>query len=494
MNKTDINKIPLKFKTVFSALFGLLVFLIPKELDTDFYFLYKSGEYICNNGFPVKDFLSWHENMDIIVQQWLFDVLLYKAYSVAGKAGLFIAEFVMCLAVSALIYMLCKKVSKNFFVSFVASFSAAAVIAAEFIVTRPQCFTYLMLIAELLLLEQYVSSKKAAFLIGLPIISVILINMHASMWPMMFVFLLPYFAQAIPVKTKRISQKPCCSFIFLAAAAVSSLVCGFINPYGLKSMLYLITSYGSKELNDGVTEMNPITASSPVGLLFLGIMLAVLMFAVLGRRNKSELRFVLLCAGTAVLALSSVKAFPYFLISAAVFITSTYKNFTFKVNVSTEKANRKTLFIRFVAGTVAILLICVLLFMQFGGKLSDEVPFEKEINPAVFELKSIYKDDTILFNGFNSGAYLEYCGIPAFIDARAEVFLEKNNHEADYYSEYYKVVKGDTYYKEFIDKYGFNCCFISNVSEAYLYNSLLHDSDFSAVYNDGNYSIFLKNS
>ncbi len=60
-----------------------------------------------------------------------------------------------------------------------------------------------------------------------------------------------------------------------------------------------------------------------------------------------------------------------------------------------------------------------------------------------------------MFNSFNSGPYLEYNGIKTFIDARAELYFEKNNHEADYFKDLYEFEAGTLYYKDFIEKYGF---------------------------------------
>ena len=43
----------------------------------DIWFLVRTGEEILVNGFPHVDFLTFHENLTLVVQQWLIDVLFF---------------------------------------------------------------------------------------------------------------------------------------------------------------------------------------------------------------------------------------------------------------------------------------------------------------------------------------------------------------------------------------------------------------------------------
>jgi hypothetical protein len=112
-------------------------------------------------------------------------------------------------------------ISNNFTVSVVCSGVSVAVISLAFITTRPQIFTYLFLMAELYLLESYIKTQKVLPLFFLPLISLALINFHSSMWPMMFIFMAPYIANAQPINTKKIRQQACCRLVpLLFAVAV----------------------------------------------------------------------------------------------------------------------------------------------------------------------------------------------------------------------------------------------------------------------------------
>ena len=46
--------------------------------DNDVWFLIRTGEEIVTNGFPHVDFLTFHESLTLVVQQWLVDVSILK--------------------------------------------------------------------------------------------------------------------------------------------------------------------------------------------------------------------------------------------------------------------------------------------------------------------------------------------------------------------------------------------------------------------------------
>ena len=72
----------------------------------------------------------------------------------------------------------------------------------------------------------------------------------------------------------------------------------------------------------------------------------------------------------------------------------------------------------------------------------------EELNATIdYLLESADKEDVVLYTGYNDGNLAEFKGVPSFIDARAEVFVKKNNKKEDVMLEYYKLQKGKLYYK-----------------------------------------------
>ena len=285
-----------------------------RSLDNDFYFLYATGEYIVKNGFPHTDFLSMHSDMKIVLQQWLSTVIFYLAYSRLGMIGLSIVLYICFAGSCVLSYKTILLITKNEQVSAVLSAVTDILLFNPFIVTRPQIFTYVILLLEIWLLEKHAQTKKYKYLAGIPLLSIALINLHASMWAMLFVFMLPFIAGAVPVKIRSFKLEANGSLIGLMAALAAGAAVGFLNPYGLENMIYLTSSYGQNKLSETIAEMRPADLSTHYGkmMIILAILLGVIGFFVKGK--KFSVRYFCLFMGTLMLGLLHRKGISYFFI------------------------------------------------------------------------------------------------------------------------------------------------------------------------------------
>lgn len=499
--KINFNDTPKWFQICISLLPLISIILIKQEIDNDFYFLYPTGEYILSNGFPVKDILSMHSNMDIIVQQWLSTVIYYFVYSNFGKAGTIALVYLCYIAIYFLMNKLCRIYTDgNILLSTICSFAACVYIAMLFMPTRPQIFTYIIVLVELILLEKYVKTGKTINLIFIPALSVCLINLHCSMWIMLFIFMAPYFVNAIPFKVKSFIQTPCCKLLPLIITAVASVAAAFINPYGYKALLYVFTSVGFKEINSLINEMEAISISETAGILFFIYIAATIVLAFIFKREKYDSRFILLYAGTAVLGLTSYKSVAYFLLvgmpAFSYFLKDLSLNLKITENKEKSKSNRKILILCLL---IAISLLGLVLAV-FNAPDSNENELNTVNNASTAKASSginyssldniidiLDKEDEqiILYAGFNNGSYLEFNGYHPYIDGRAELYLDVNNNEFNYIEEYGNLRSAKIYYKDFVNKYKFNYLIVSQ-GERYLYTSLLHDDDYEIIYNEEN--------
>ena len=199
----------------------------------------------------------------------------------------------------------------KFYLSVILTTVLSLPICMWFVVTRPQIITYLIILTELLCLEKYVRSTKSKYLLALPILSILQINMHASMWMLLFAFLLPYFIESIEMKickckNRRYKTMP------LFITSIIMFVFGFLNPYGSNSVFYIMHSYGNNIINNHVSEMVAPTIRDFHGAIFFVYLVGVVMVYILNKSGKNKMRFILLIAGTTFLALSSLKSMPYF--------------------------------------------------------------------------------------------------------------------------------------------------------------------------------------
>ena len=263
-------------KWIYIILFTIpLIFclLLTKQLDNDIWYLLSEGRYIFENGIYNIDPLSMHQGLSVVVQNWLSATSFWIIYDFFGQMGLvtliLICNFFICL----LFYKICLIISdKNYLLSLIIMFFADVTLITHFMVSRPQILSFIILLSLIYTLELYIKTNNKKYLIWIPILSLIEVNMHASLWWMLFLFMLPYVIDSFKsniLKTQGYNKK----YLFIAIA-VAFLV-GFINPYGYKAITFIFTSYGDSYMHKFISELLPFGFSSTLCKHMFTIMLAI---------------------------------------------------------------------------------------------------------------------------------------------------------------------------------------------------------------------------
>ena len=160
--------------------------------DSDTFFLAATGRYIVENGVvPQINPFVIHQNFAIIIQQWLFDVLMYIIYGSWGNLGLFCYLIITYSVSMALLYKYFGLFTENKKHKFIL-LSVMAIFYTAFNVARPTSISFIIMLSLLYCMEQYRRTKKYRYLSVLPFLSLLQVNIHSSMWPMMFVLMVPY--------------------------------------------------------------------------------------------------------------------------------------------------------------------------------------------------------------------------------------------------------------------------------------------------------------
>ncbi len=486
------NKLPVWLKCIL-VLFPFVVACFRfRSIDNDFWFLYATGEHIIKNGFPHTDFLSMHSDMKLVVQQWLSTVIFYFFYLRLGKIGLFGLLYACYACICSLTYRLNLLITKNELIAVILAGISDFLIFNQLIVTRPQTFTFAILLLEIFLLEKHVQSNKKRYLIGIPLLSLLLINIHASMWPMLFVFMLPYIAGAIPIKFKTINIKAEGSILYLFASLAAGVLIGFANPYGTDNMFYLLSSYGQNQLNSTIAEMLPTDIGTTIGKSLFGLIILMGIVGFFYKKKAFSVRFFCLFLGTMLLALLHRKGTPYFFIFGVSSFSYMIKDIEIRVpeNIRKKITKRTEIMI-----ATLLILITVGLCANFLIKSLEAEPGKTahydHLDGAIDILRKS-EEPVVLYTNFNDGQYLEYKGFHSYIDGRAELFLKQNNDVFDYYAEYYELRTAHMYYRDFTDKYQFNYLLVSGASDRYLLMSLLYDDDFELKYENSGVYLFAR--
>lgn len=469
------------------------VFSLHDFIDNDTYWILKTGEYISNFGIPQKDFLTMHTSMDLVCQQWLSSVVFYKLYSAFGFTGLFILQGVMFCVVAGLMYYLAYYVNNNRFASVIAVF-AFALIGFEYVVTRPQAFTYAIVLIEIICLEKYVKTGRIIHLVPLPILSILEVNLHASMWTMLFILMLPFFANALPIKIKGKSIS-CCKLLPLIISALVMVPAGLVTPYGVKGLSFIFTTSVGNKVNSTIGELSPFTLSlgNAFEIVAILVVIAFYVYHLRNTKNNAPIRYHLLVIGLLAMGLMYIKLFVYFVIIGVAVASYMFKDYKVKLKSKFDDAKFAK-----VIGAEIIIIVFVLVFAfsmvgQLGLGDSDGPRSKTDITSLCELVDELDKEDSsniVLYNTFNTGGYLEFRGYTTYIDARADSFIIEANHDFDYLTEYNDVNNAKIYYKDFINKYHFNYFVLEKGNSKYMISSLSHDDDYEMIFENDNYTLF----
>lgn len=457
---------PSKYAVLLLLLLPLLLFIIYGfKIDNDFWFLINTGDEILKNGFINIEPFTIHSGLAFVPQQWLTDIIFSLIYNVFNIKGLFVLVLICSLVITFILYKLSYLLSndrkKALFISIIFSIFLIKTV----ITTRPQTFDIIIFSLELLLLESYIIKDNKKYLYFLPLLSLLLINLHGSMWLMFFVFMLPYYVEYVILKIKKKNEyriEP------LVITTILSVLIGLLNPYGIKSITYIFGSYGIREINLIVTEMRTIAINSE----FMNyVIIFVILCSFYHNKGKNKIRHLLLTLGITYLALKHYRGLLFLCIIGALTISYNYKSYTDKQDIMVTSKDK---IIYLLSGIIfiGIIFICT--------RLSAYV----EIEEIADYLDSNATKDIKLFTEYDDGNYMEYRGYKCYIDGRAEVFLKTNNKKEDIFLEYAGLLYGKIDANVFLNKYQFDYLLVyDNLS---LLNELKNNKEYILVLENNN--------
>lgn len=468
-----------------SKYFSYLYFFIPLILilfinisrESDIWFLLAHGKYVLNNGFPVKEILSLHSDFSFVMQQWLAAGIFYVIYKYLGSLGLYFLVFGVNLLILYFLYKLCFTISKGKrFISVLVSTFIDVLLIFDFIIPRPQIFSILIFVVLLCVLEEY-DKKDSKLLYIIPLLSLLLINLHGSVWLCLFVFCAPYVVEYFYLFIKKKDKR----IIKLLFVLVLSFMMGFLNPYGYRLMTYAFSSYGISYINEIVGEMSPLNFGGEYFvkvhsyvLLFLFLIMITVMLV--SKKRKVSLHALLLMFGTYYMALCNLRNMSFFYTCAIPFICCF-------LNVKDGEESGKPVVLYVILSILFILIFSVNLY---NGKYV----LDNDNKEIVKYLEKNTSKEIKLYTNFNDGSYYEYFGYKPYIDSRAEVYVKANNKVEDVFFEYYNLISGKLNVEDFVKKYDFDYFVVAE--NEYLYFYLTENEQYHLLLNSNGRCLFKK--
>lgn len=471
----------------FKEYYIFLLFIIPimmiiyfnKSPNNDIWFILSCGRYVFANGIPTIEPFTIHEGFNYIMQQWLSASIFWGIFNTFGKFGILTLMYIMSFALMFTFYKLCKLVNGSKNISVIIT-TITFCCCYNYIMTRPQIFTYLILLLEILLMEKYVKTNNIKFLFVMPLLSLLLINLHSTMWYFQFVFMLPFIVNSFYIKKVSIDKfkmRP-----LLIAALVMFLV-GFINPYGYKSIIFIFNSYGVESINKFIAEMYPSTFEFIK--LPLALMLSLFVLIHYTKKRIFDVRHVLFICGTFILLLMHIKCHPYFYFAYFYAVAYGLKNIKFKFNIKFNDCI-KTFFNAIKYSFCFMLLLTIFYFTKLAYTYYNFYPFlyfDRDHEVVADFIEENYELDKVrMYVHYSEGGYFIYRGIKVYIDPRAEVFLKSNNGKEDIFDEFIDVVLSSYGYdyEAFVKKYNFTHLLVLENSNLDIY--LKNNNDFEKVF------------
>ena len=238
-----------------------------------------------------------------------------------------------------------------------------------------------------------------------------------------------------------------------------------------------------------ITELRPVAPI--VDIEFLTYII-VIIFCIASNKAKINLADGFMILGLVFMAMSSVRCISYLLLIGSIPLTRIIFNYMNSYNkydaidIAYEKVINKYKFLKIsFAFYMFVVALSVFTQVNFGKKFVNETKYP--VAACEYILDNLDVESMRIYNEFNYGSYLEYKGIPVFIDSRSEMYTEQYN-DTTVFQDYIDIEDGRKNYMEVFDKYNITHVLIpsDDIVAKYIFN----DSNYKLIYEDSNFVLY----
>lgn len=478
------------FKLIFFCILAILVgvSLVPKTLQSDVFFTIALGNDIFENGLNSEETLTYHQGFKFYNVRWLFDVIVAFIYNYFNFLGIYIFTIILVGLINLFLYLICYKYSKHHLISLLIVFLVSIKLSAYY-TARAQLISLLVFILQFYAAHELLKTNKKRYYVVLLILPIVLVNFHASVFPTFFLFYLPFIAEYFIGKSakavtlfKRVEFNNYKYYKNLCVIVLINLLEGCLSPLGLVpyTLMFQTTFNFSSKM---ISEMQTANVIDAVALVLYPCIL-------LTNRDKIKANHFFMIIGLLILSILVKRSSMYYfviggMISAQLLRDGVYDEML-RVNPSYKKA------ISYIY-KIIILIIILFSFYNLYININRQYIHHQPEGPAKYLKEEINLVDYNLYNGFDTGAFLEFCGIKPFMDSRAEVY-EKPFNDTTILEDFYNLEYEEFNYEQFFEKYDINLALFEKNKR--IYKKVLKgnkDSRLEKLYEDNNYVIYKYN-
>ena len=429
--------------------FFLFCGILKHFFDYDIYHMLAAGKAISQYGILKEDIFFVDSGHKLIIQQWLYDIVVYFIYDNFGKIGILIFTLIL----TALFILLAVRIIRFYDVDIRLAVTAVLLIcihSVDVMTVRPGLLTMVLLLAQLYLCEKHRKTGKSIFLFLIPLLTLLEINFHASMWIAHYIFFLPYLVpipsfinKHIKLEDNHISIKKLIMPIVLMTVSL------FINPYGLDGITILFKQNDINRL--GITELQSPTLFSKFGIVLIVLLIIT---AFLYGKTKIHSSNAFMFFGTSLMMILNLRNIQMFSIGVIAIACDLLCFIPIEKLMNVLRKSRNLIIL------LCTVLTCVLIGISLINNPLDsyfrDEPSDKELTPvlAVEYLNEHATHDARIYTDFNSGSYISWNGYKIYFSSRTEGYCKESNGGYDLVGEYLMIANNlDTDFTETYDQY-----------------------------------------
>lgn len=277
---------------------------------------------------------------------------------------------------------------------------------------------------------------------------------------------------------------------WLVLVAILCFAMGLLTPIGDEPYTHIFKLL-SGDTTKSISEHQPLVLANHTGAItVLMMLLGMLIFT----DTKIRLKDLFMLGGLIVLTFTARRQFSLLLIIGVMSFTKIICDFTAKYDK--EGTNEFTrLMVTWKGKILTVFLIALCSFMMYKDTIDDEYinmknyPVEASNFMLEAEEKGELDFETMrLYNDYNYGSYLLYRGIPVFIDSRADLYSPEFNEGCEIFDDYMNISNISTYYEPKFEEY--------NITHAIVYKSsklnmlLSRDENYKEIYGDKSFIVY----
>lgn len=457
------------------VLLGATVFVLEKTrylfvVDSDVLWHIKTGDFILENKYvPKEDVFSWHEGLNWIPHEWLYDVILSIIHSTFSIQGIIVVALILLVGRISFVTIYNVVVKKENLQAY-SIFAACLLILIGYTwaVGRPLELTAIIIMANLLVFIK--NRKKWVYYLTLGISGFLVSNLHGgaiwSLFAPIFIMLAVDVAYWWKNKGNSEGKEHLNQAKIKLIAIIIGILASLINPHGIKVYDYFIKMFftGASEATNSIAEWQPITfINSIASLIYVAIFVSFSFNKKIRGLDKESITKLIIISFWGVGMLSYCRITPIFIFTVLLWGYEFVKEFVMYI-VNSFKLNKIFTALRVlitILGIGFIILTLVMWIKWFSFYFTPQSEKELLSKGYPYECINYLKEHNITEKIFNDdwGSWMLYNDIPTFVDGRCDPFVKEFSPGNNQYIEEASVESLDDYLA-IIKKYDIEYIFI----------------------------------